>query len=184
VTAIGEGAFENNETLEKVSIPETVEFIGDNAFAGCKNLSQIRIFAEEPIKLGSASAGTRGEGTSNVFAEVDMETCVLYVPAGSKEKYEQADGWKEFKNIVEMESITLKNNKLAYCSDKNMDFSGREDVKAFVVTGYDYQGETSTIWLTRVKDIPAGTPIIVKGTAGTTYKIPIRLLLRLITRTC
>jgi len=174
VTAIGEGAFENNETLEKVSIPETVEFIGDNAFAGCKNLSQIRIFAEEPIKLGSASAGTRGEGTSNVFAEVDMETCVLYVPAGSKEKYEQADGWKEFKNIVEMESITLKNNKLAYCSDKNMDFSGREDVKAFVVTGYDYQGETSTIWLTRVKDIPAGTPIIVKGTAGTTYKIPIK----------
>ena len=36
VTAIGEGAFENNETLEKVSIPETVESIGDNAFAGCK----------------------------------------------------------------------------------------------------------------------------------------------------
>ncbi len=177
VTAIGEGAFENNENLETVSIPETIEFIGNNAFAGCTGLKEIRVLAEEPIKLGSASAGTRGDGASSVFAGVDTETCTLYVPAGSKEKYEQADGWKEFKNIVEMdemESITLKNNKLAYCCDKNLDFSGREDVKAFVVTGYDYQGETSTIWLTRVKDVPAGTPIIVKGTAGTTYKIPIK----------
>ena len=73
-----------------------------------------------------------------------------------------------------VQSITLKNNKLAYYCDKNLDFSDREDVKAFVVTGYDYQGETSTIYLTRVKDVPAGTPIIVKGTAGTTYNIPIK----------
>ncbi len=72
-------------------------------------------------------------------------------------------------------SITIgKSGKASYWCDKNLDFSGREDVKAFVVTGYDYQGETSTIWLTRVKDVPAGTPIIVKGTAGTTYDIPVK----------
>ena len=73
------------------------------------------------------------------------------------------------------EAITISNSgKSSYCGDKNLDFSMTDDIKAFVVTGYDYQGETSTIWLTRVKDVPAGTPIIVKGTAGTTYDIPVK----------
>ena len=175
VTAIGEGAFENNETLEKVSIPETVESIGDNAFAGCKNLSQIRIFAEEPIKLGSASAGTRGSGASSVFAEVDMETCVLYVPAGSKEKYEQAEGWSDFKNIVEMgetAAITIgKSGKASYCGDKSLDFGYSDKVKAYIATGFDK--DEGTIWLTRVKDVPAGVPVLIKGEANKTYDVPV-----------
>ncbi len=81
----------------------------------------------------------------------------------------------EAEPIVETTPITIgKSGKASYWCDKNLDFSKTDEIKAFVVTGYDYQGETSTIWLTRVKDVPAGTPIIVKGTAGTTYNIPIK----------
>ena len=175
VTAIGESAFENNESLEKLTIPETIESIGDNAFAGCKNLNQIRVFADEPIKLGNTSAGTRGSGATSVFAEVDMETCVLYVPAGSKEKYEQADGWKDFKHIVEMGEtapITIgKSGKASYCGDKSLDFSFSDKIKAYIATGFDK--DEGTIWLTRVKDVPAGVPVLIKGEAEKTYQVPV-----------
>lgn len=43
VTAIGEAAFQENTTLEKIVIPEGVESIGDMAFYDCENLSDITI---------------------------------------------------------------------------------------------------------------------------------------------
>ena len=175
VTAIGEGAFENNTKVEIVSIPETIEFIGNNAFAGCFNLKEIRVLAELPIKLGSASAGTRGDDASSVFAGVDTETCILYVPYGSKEKYEQAEGWSDFKNIVEVggpESITISSAKqVTYMSDKNLDFTTYPDLKAYVATGYDKS--SGTIWLTRVKDVPAMTGFLLMGAEGN-YEIPVK----------
>ena len=176
VTAIGEGAFANNTTIEKVTIPETISEIGNNAFAGCTGLKEIRVFAEEPIQLGSSTAeGTRSSGASSVFAEVDVETCVLYVPAGSKEKYEQADGWSDFKNIVEMgetAAITIgKSGKASYCGDKSLDFGYSDKVKAYIATGFDK--DEGTIWLTRVKDVPAGVPVLIKGNANTTYDVPV-----------
>ena len=176
VTTIAESAFENNTTILKVTIPETISEIGENAFAGCRNLKEIRVFAEEPIKLGSSTAsGTRGSGASSVFAEVDMETCVLYVPAGSKEKYEQAEGWSDFKNIVEMgetAAITIgKSGKASYCGDKSLDFGYSDKVKAYIATGFDK--DEGTIWLTRVKDVPAGVPVLIKGEANKTYDVPV-----------
>ena len=175
VTAIGEGAFENNTKVEIVSIPETIEFIGNNAFAGCFNLKEIRVLAELPIKLGSASAGTRGDDASSVFAGVDTETCILYVPYGSKEKYEQAEGWSDFKNIVEVggpESITISSAKqVPYMSDKNLDFTGYPELKAYVASGYDKA--SGTIWLTRVKEVPANTGFLLMGEADT-YEIPVK----------
>ena len=67
-----------------------------------------------------------------------------------------------------------KYGKTTFCSDEYLDFSGEDEAKAYVATGYEYQGESSTIWMTRVKDVPAGTPIVVKGTASTTYEIPVK----------
>jgi hypothetical protein len=176
VTSIGEGAFANNTTIEKVTIPETISEIGNNAFAGCTGLKEIRVFAEEPIQLGSSTAaGTRSSGASSVFAEVDVETCVLYVPAGSKEKYEQAEGWSDFKNIIEMgetAAITIgKSGKASYCGDKSLDFSYSDEIKAYIATGYDKDAEI--IWLTRVKDVPAGMPVLIKGEAKKTYNVPV-----------
>ena len=105
VTAIGDCAFQNNELVVKVTIPETIASIGAKAFAGCKNLKSISIYVKTPINLsGAAASRTRGDGGTSVFSGVDTETCVLYVPAGSADAYRSADGWKEFTNIVEMAS--------------------------------------------------------------------------------
>lgn len=107
VTGIGESAFENYETLETVSIPGSIAEIGEKAFAGCKNLVAIFNYGENPADLiGTVKALTRsGEEVSvaaKVFAEVDLETCELYVPAGCSQKYKATEGWNEFQNIIEM----------------------------------------------------------------------------------
>lgn len=107
ITGIGDGAFENNETLGTVCISGSIAEIGENAFAGCKNLLAIFNYGENPADLtGSVKALTRsGEEVSvaaKVFAEVDLESCELYVPAGCSQKYMAAEGWNEFKNIREM----------------------------------------------------------------------------------
>lgn len=96
VTAIAEGAFKDNANLIELSIPESIVSIGDEALAGCTNLEKINLYSDKPISIDQADA-------SSVFSGVDTENCILYVPAGTAEAYRQAEGWKTFKNIVEME---------------------------------------------------------------------------------
>ena len=62
--------------------------------------------------------------------------------------------------------------KTTFCSNYNLDFS-QSEAKAYVATGYEYQGESSTIWMTRVKDVPARVPVMIKGTANETYHVPV-----------
>lgn len=107
VTVIAEKAFEDNTALLKITIPETVISIEASAFAGCTGLTDIFSYAKDPIALGAKSkVATRASGDevdiSSVFDQVNKNTCTLHVPFGSKEKYQNADGWKEFTHIVEI----------------------------------------------------------------------------------
>lgn len=66
--------------------------------------------------------------------------------------------------------------KTTFVCSQDLDFSSLADVKAYIVTGYDVT--EGSIWLTRVNDVPANTPIWVAGPKGeknaasTTVKIP------------
>lgn len=60
--------------------------------------------------------------------------------------------------------------QVAYCSDKDLDFSSKPELKAYVATGYDKT--TGTIWLTKVKDVPANTGFLLMGEAGD-YEVPV-----------
>lgn len=107
VTSISANAFENNTVLETVTIPETITAIGESAFAGCKNLSDIYCYAESPADLtGTVKARTRSGDevsvASQVFDGVDMKYCTLWVPKGCASAYRNAEGWGEFVHIKEM----------------------------------------------------------------------------------
>ena len=69
-------------------------------------------------------------------------------------------------------SITISGaRQVTYMSDKNLDFTSCPDLKAYVATGYDKA--SGTIWLTRVKEVPANTGFLLMGEANT-YEIPVK----------
>ena len=88
VTSIKEFAFRGH-WMKSIVIPKSIISIGSWAFMDCWRLETICSEIEEPFKI-----------SNDVFEDYDEKT--LYVPVGTKAKYEATDGWKEFKNIVEM----------------------------------------------------------------------------------
>lgn len=90
VTAIGGYAFYECTGLTSVTIGNEVIAIDDYAFSNCKGLTSITVENETPISI-----------SQKAFLNVDKAACTLYVPAGSKSAYENAEGWKEFENIEE-----------------------------------------------------------------------------------
>ena len=92
VTSIGRGAFLYCSGLTSVTIPNSVTSIGNYAFYNCTGLTEIVSLASIPP---ICNAG--------VFGYVDKSLCTLKVPKGSKDDYRQADGWKDFVNIEEVD---------------------------------------------------------------------------------
>ncbi len=54
ITAIGKGAFEENESVEKVIVPEGVELIEKNAFKGCIYLEEV-VLPESCTDIGASA---------------------------------------------------------------------------------------------------------------------------------
>ena len=90
-------AFRNCQKLTSINIPEKVIIIGETCFYGCKALRSVTVGSPDPSTM---------ELGNNVFGGVDLSSCTLYVPFGSKELYEQADVWKNFGEIVEVRMHT------------------------------------------------------------------------------
>ena len=57
-----------------------------------------------------------------------------------------------------------------FCCEEALDFSGTEEVKAYIVSAF--HPATGKVTLTRITDVPAGTGIVLLGNAGT-YDIPL-----------
>ena len=137
----------------------SVTSMGELAFNGCNNLTSVSVAWETPIVIGD-----------NVFSSSNYHNATLYVPKGTKALYEATDVWKDFGIIVEMDEITIGDESMGtYCSTHALDFSGTDDIKAYIVPAF--KPSTGEVILTRITDVPANTGIVVKGAAGT-YSIP------------
>jgi hypothetical protein len=93
VTNIGNNAFSFCRGLTKVTIPSSINSIGNSAFFNCANLRSVYTYPRVPINL---------DQSNEAFFLVDKDSCKLYVPYGTKDAYQNAIGWKDFQNIVEM----------------------------------------------------------------------------------
>lgn len=70
------------------------------------------------------------------------------------------------------EQITIPDNDKGfgtYVTTNALDFRGVAGLEAYIAEGEDL----SKVYVTKVDEVPAGTPIIVKGTKNTTYSVPV-----------
>jgi len=107
VDSIKYGAFQSCTKLEILKIGKEVRFIDSRCFVDCISLKSIYAYPTNPVDLSLST---------DVFTNINKMSCILYVPHGSKTAYEQANKWKDFKNIEEMttgmQSIGQKDIKI------------------------------------------------------------------------
>ena len=94
MTSICSFAFFGYSSLTSVTIPNSVTSIGMGAFYNCSNLMDVMVKSRTPINIFDAFSNEALHG---------YNYATLYVPYGCKAAYENAEGWKDFKEIVEMD---------------------------------------------------------------------------------
>lgn len=111
VTEIEYDAFWTNNYLKKITLPDNVTTIGGYAFGTCHSLKEINIPAKV-TKFGNYAfnSSTLESVTSAITSPTAIDetvfnsittSAILYVPAGTKSKYQSLTGWNKFTNIVE-----------------------------------------------------------------------------------
>ena len=169
VTSIGRYAFRMC-SLKVLTIGENVTYIGESSLCFCDFLRDIYCYAKEPPLAHKTFEDVEGD-----FPPRDI---TLHVPAGSIEAYKATGPWNEFKEIVAIEDeeetaedvIKITSvGQTTWCSAYDLDFTDIEGLKAYIASGY--HRTKGTIWLTRVKEVPAGEGILLIGDEGE-YKVP------------
>lgn len=132
VEIIDIGAFQGCCYLTSITIPNKVTTIDEQAFYMCDSLKSITI-GKNVTSIGTYAFYISNYSTNNIqtiyslnptppdisywtFNKSTQKTATLYVPIGSKEKYEQHEYWKNFANIIETEFDDIK--------DKTHDVNG------------------------------------------------------------
>jgi len=164
VSIISSGMFAGCTGLTSITLGNSVSSIESNAFGDCTGLKEIHCKSLTPSKVDSYSF------------DINMTTCILYVPIGTIETYENANLWKYFRNIIEEESTSIIQTKAS-----NIKIYREKD--AIVVTGAKF-GEIISVYtesgslLQRIKatddeiriNIPTNKIYLIK-TTGKTFKI-------------
>ena len=106
------------------------------------------------VNSTTGKVSIKGIGTVRITAKLSATS-----------NYNSASDWYEVTVNPKQTTITIGANEMVtYCGTDPLDFTGNEDLKAYTVIGCNYG--SNRIWLSRVYDVPAKTPIVIKGKEG------------------
>lgn len=102
-------AFKDCMTIKELILPSTMQGLGENALYGCSGMEDIYVLSIYPPGA-----------YENTFDGMRLFQCKLHVPYGSKQYYENADGWKRFYHIVEDAPIDNSHKVRVTVEDTNL----------------------------------------------------------------
>lgn len=107
----------------------------------------------ENVVLGSAASFAIVNTSADYVSNISLDYVIVY-------------------KTGDVEQITIPDNDKGfgtYVTTNALDFSGVEGLEAYIAESEN----SSKVFVTKVEEVPAGTPIIVKGTRGATYSVPV-----------
>lgn len=139
VTTIGRAAFDfcwlyskEEQTTANLYIGSSVTSIGESAFKACYGLTSITVYCDVPPVTGFDAF----ESVSN--------TIPVYVPCGSKQAYQTAEGWNQFTNFRQMPYYEFttesgnENGRVVILQEPDCETEGI--VEAIPDEGFDFLG--------------------------------------------
>ena len=183
INATGNTAFQFDLTLPKgVSVKKaTLGSIESNKTAAANQTRQLRhkLYDSNANKYrflsydngNAALTDTKvlitleAAATATVGNDIDVagsDVLAVKINNGTITPSTQGNGNVAKISVVDGAEISIGSyGKTTFVGSKDLDFTDSE-VIAYIASGYDKTNEK--IWLTRVKDVPAGTPIMLTGT--------------------
>ena len=150
ITAVDDNAFQKNTTIKSVTIPASVDYVGEYAFDGCSNLTSVTLESTTPP---FADRGAFDEGVTDV-----------YYPAAAAYTYREVmEGYSSSalpsaERATYHPTVMMKDNKWTTIYS-TQDYDLPEGLEAYIVTGINY--ETAQVMIRRQDYILSGTPMLL-----------------------
>ena len=189
ITQIENYVFSGCNKLENCNIPSGVENIGQSAFEGCSSLKALTILGSVGLDqyalkdcsalksiyyCGSTLSLKPTVDTYKIFENTNDP--VIYTKTSALSTIKDALNGKAdwIKDLVTDEiPFTMPNEKqyVTFCRDFDVDFSAATGLKAGVALSSTLAGNKLSFSVK--SSVPAGTGVLLKGTAGATYTLKI-----------
>lgn len=160
VTAIADGAYQDNTSVQTVTIPATVDYVGENAFDGCTNLTDIIFEGATPPYTDRDS-----------FDGTNLTTAAF--PAAANMAYSDAynNGWLPGTTYdIYQPTVMMRDNEWITIYSTQSYSLDPTQLEAYIVTGINY--ETAQVTIHQEQGIIARVPMLLRK-LGTDRNYPV-----------